>query len=67
MGINHISSDVELGTNQISTKASKGIYLGVEEDTATLAEPINNEDENLADIWKEMEYAMESCRVFVLV
>ncbi|CAO2813836.1 unnamed protein product [Amaranthus hypochondriacus] len=62
LGINHISSDVELGTNQISTKASKGIYLGVEEDTATLAEPINNEDENLADIWKEMEYAMESCR-----
>ncbi|XP_021776013.1 protein CHROMATIN REMODELING 35-like [Chenopodium quinoa] len=57
--------DSEELVNHTSPEMKKGIYVGVEEDTATQDKSENDsEDENVATIWKEMEFAMESCKEF---
>lgn len=56
----------EAGVEHISPNVTKGNYIGVEEDIVSRDESgTDDENEDLDNIWKEMEFAMESCKVFL--
>lgn len=55
----------EAGVEHISPKVTKGNYIGVEEDIVSRDESgTDDENEDLDNIWKEMEFAMESCKEY---